>query len=101
MKITTAVKAEILERFSDYEGTEIADIWRSLSHLYNYKNCYILTEKFRTTISKEVNEHFESALIMIEEGTLEIPDEILNELGIEVVKPSAHVFELPLHLQNL
>ena len=79
--MTTADKAEKLEQLASYEGCELGDFWCNLVNMYEYQKDY-MTEEFWLQIGVEIEIHYQDALDMIEDGDLEIPDEVLDALSI-------------------
>lgn len=76
--MTTREKAEKLDEIGDYEGTEIADVWRCLVHLYEYKD--YITEDFWLQVGVEIEIQYQMALDMIEDGELEIDEKLKGML---------------------
>lgn len=76
--MTTREKADKLEVLSDYEGTEKCDVWRCLIHLYNYKE--YITEDFWLEVGVEIEIQYQEALDMIEDGEIEVDEELKRTL---------------------
>ena len=67
--MTTKEKAEKLESFGPYEGTELAEFWYKLTDLYLWNKIY-MTEDFWLQVGVEIEIQYQEALDMIEDGEL-------------------------------
>jgi hypothetical protein len=87
----TEEKIQFLEELSGYEGTECGEMWSWLYNLYRYKDSYLFDEDFKSSMDKEIEKQFDSAMEMIEEGSLEDVNELLEKYSISVNVPTTPV----------
>ena len=77
--MTTRDKAVLLERVSHYEGTEVGDFWEKIIEMYLYDKDY-MTDEFHCQLGVELEIHYQDAKDLIDDGDLEVPEEIREAL---------------------
>lgn len=68
--MTTQEKADKLDDFSRYEGTELGEYWTLLYEIY--RSDAISGDVFKSQIGCEIEIQYQFALDMIEDGELEV-----------------------------
>jgi hypothetical protein len=70
--MTTQEKADKLEHWSDYEGTELGEYWTLLTTMYlNYEDCFGLYD-FKNVLEKEIEIQYDNACDLMDEGVIEM-----------------------------
>tara|TARA_R110002167_G_scaffold45083_1_gene135557 strand:- start:27931 stop:28140 length:210 start_codon:yes stop_codon:yes gene_type:complete len=68
--MTTIEKADKLDDFANYEGTELGEYWTLLYEMYR-SDC-LSGDIFKSQIGCEIEIQYEFALELIEDGALEL-----------------------------